>query len=287
MQAFRLLQYQQTALSGTREPQDHTPRVAARHPMNMGVTILSSDPEFALPTLVSIDDNRTMSRTRRPGDPAGETKTAREPKTEKRGGNDNVPSTLPWLAGVVLAVALAAVPAGADDLKGRNRADRKIAGGDRDQSRRRRVLVQQDRSWRLCRRAGRSRQGDGGATRCSRRICRLPEFRANHRCRRPRAPGTLRSCRRTPERETKMGFGPIYEVADATYIVKAGSAITNFATLDQPGVKVAAEYNTTTMRGAVAHLKNAKVIGLSDLRRDLRLAEERRDRRLRAVARPA
>src|SRR6201986_5061833 len=27
-----------------------------------------------------------------------------------------------------------------------------------------------------------------------------------------------------PERETKMSFGPIYEVADATYIVKAGSS---------------------------------------------------------------
>jgi polar amino acid transport system substrate-binding protein len=61
-------------------------------------------------------------------------------------------------------------------------------------------------------------------------------------------------------RMTKMSFGPIYEVADATYIVKAGSGITNFASLDQLGVKVAAEYNTTTMRGAVAHLKNAKVI---------------------------
>ena len=61
-------------------------------------------------------------------------------------------------------------------------------------------------------------------------------------------------------RETKMSFGPIYEVADATYIVKPGSSIMNFAQLDQPGVKVAAEYNTTTMRGAVAHLKKAKVI---------------------------
>ena len=61
-------------------------------------------------------------------------------------------------------------------------------------------------------------------------------------------------------RTTKMGFGPIYEVADATYIVKAGSPVTNFQTLDQPGIKVAVEYNTTTMRGAVAHLKNAKVI---------------------------
>lgn len=64
-----------------------------------------------------------------------------------------------------------------------------------------------------------------------------------------------------PEREGRMSFGPIYEVTDATYIVKAGSPATNFATLDQPGVKVAAVNNTTTMRGAIAHLKNAKVTG--------------------------
>src|SRR5216684_5871283 len=64
-----------------------------------------------------------------------------------------------------------------------------------------------------------------------------------------------------PERETKMSFGPIYEVADSTYIVKAGSPVTDFQALDQPGVKVAAVNNTTTMRGAQAHLKNAKVTG--------------------------
>jgi polar amino acid transport system substrate-binding protein len=64
-----------------------------------------------------------------------------------------------------------------------------------------------------------------------------------------------------PERETKMSFGPIYEVADATYIVKAGSPVKDFATLDLPGVKVAAVNNTTTMRGAKAHLKNAEVTG--------------------------
>jgi polar amino acid transport system substrate-binding protein len=63
------------------------------------------------------------------------------------------------------------------------------------------------------------------------------------------------------ERETKMSFGPIYEVAEATYIVKPGSTVTNFQTLDQPGIKVAAVNNTTTMRGAVAHLKHAKVTG--------------------------
>src|SRR5947209_14817657 len=64
-----------------------------------------------------------------------------------------------------------------------------------------------------------------------------------------------------PEREARMSFGPIYEVADATYIVKAGSPATNFQTLDQPGAKVAAVNNTTTMRGAIAHLKNAQVTG--------------------------
>ncbi len=64
-----------------------------------------------------------------------------------------------------------------------------------------------------------------------------------------------------PERASKLSFGPVYQVADATYIIKAGSPIKDFATLDQPGVKVAAVNGTTTMRGAIAHLKNAKVTG--------------------------
>src|SRR6187402_1187 len=63
------------------------------------------------------------------------------------------------------------------------------------------------------------------------------------------------------EREKMMSFGPAYEVADATYIVKAGSRVTNFATLDQAGTEVAAVRNTTTMRGAQAHLKKATVTG--------------------------
>src|SRR6202158_289192 len=64
-----------------------------------------------------------------------------------------------------------------------------------------------------------------------------------------------------PERETKMSFGPTYEVADATYIVKAGSSATDFNTLDQPGIKVAAVNNTTTISGAIERLKNTKVVG--------------------------
>jgi polar amino acid transport system substrate-binding protein len=64
-----------------------------------------------------------------------------------------------------------------------------------------------------------------------------------------------------PERESRMSFGPTYEVADATYIVKAGSSVADFKTLDQPGIKVAAVNNTTTMRGAIAHLRHAEVTG--------------------------
>jgi polar amino acid transport system substrate-binding protein len=65
------------------------------------------------------------------------------------------------------------------------------------------------------------------------------------------------------EREKRMSFGPVYEVADATYIVKAGSKVTNFATLDEAGTEVGAVNNTTTMRGAQAHLKKATVTGYS------------------------
>ena len=64
-----------------------------------------------------------------------------------------------------------------------------------------------------------------------------------------------------PERAKKIAFGPIYEVSEATYIVKAGSPIKDFASLDQAGVNVVAVNDTTTMRGAMAHLKNAKVTG--------------------------
>src|ERR1700687_4103963 len=39
-----------------------------------------------------------------------------------------------------------------------------------------------------------------------------------------------------PERETRMSFGPTYEVAEATYIVNAGSSATDFQTLDEGGV---------------------------------------------------
>src|SRR4030088_43031 len=40
-----------------------------------------------------------------------------------------------------------------------------------------------------------------------------------------------------PEREARMSFGPTYEVADATYIVKAGSPATHLQKLHSPRPK--------------------------------------------------
>jgi polar amino acid transport system substrate-binding protein len=66
----------------------------------------------------------------------------------------------------------------------------------------------------------------------------------------------------------------------------SGLAVTNFATLDQPGIKVAAVNNTTTMRGAIAHLKNAKVTGYQTYDEIFGLLKAARSS-VRAVARPA
>jgi len=73
------------------------------------------------------------------------------------------------------------------------------------------------------------------------------------------------------ERAKKLAFGPIYNVADATYIVRAGSPIQSAEQLDQPGVKVAAVANTTTMRGAARVLKNTTVVGYQSVDEIVRL----------------
>jgi polar amino acid transport system substrate-binding protein len=63
------------------------------------------------------------------------------------------------------------------------------------------------------------------------------------------------------ERAKKLAFGPIYNAADATYIVRPGSTVQTAEQLDVPGMKIAAVANTTTMRGAARVLKNTTVVG--------------------------
>lgn len=113
---------------------------------------------------------------------------------------------------------------------------------------------------RLCGRSGRSGQGHGKKARSG---VEFVEHQNSGQITDGAANGSwdVTFLPKDGERERRMSFGPVYEVAEATYIVKPGSTATDFATLDQPGVKVAAVNATTTMRGAQAHLKHAKIIG--------------------------
>jgi polar amino acid transport system substrate-binding protein len=218
----------------------------------MGVTILSFDREFALPTLVSIDDNAAERQ-------AG-CRPANKTTTRKNGeGNEMSGRCLPWL-GLALGVAMMAMPANAQDLKGEIAPTGKLrvaigisaAGGafwsNKNESGAY-VGVPVDLGKAMAAQLGvpveyvafpNSGQITDAASKGAWDVTFLPQ---------------------DPERESRMTFGPIYEVADATYIVKAGSPIKDFASLDQAGVKVAAVNNTTTMRGAQAHLKSAEVKG--------------------------
>src|ERR1700761_9545054 len=54
-----------------------------------------------------------------------------------------------------------------------------------------------------------------------------------------------------PERETRMSFGPIYEVADGPYIAQAASPITTSRSLDSRAIKSETANNTTTMPAAL------------------------------------
>jgi molybdate transport system substrate-binding protein len=67
------------------------------------------------------------------------------------------------------------------------------------------------------------------------------------------------------ERAKRLAFGPIYNVADATYLVRAGLPVETAEQLDRPGMKVAAVANTTTMRGAARSLKNTPVVGIQSV----------------------
>ena len=146
-------------------------RSAASAGSSTAATALQPTSSSALPGLVAVrpmrprlEGHSTELTGRRPG----------------RGGN-RCPVNCRALAGLVLGVHDDCRAGTCRCPEGRNRADRQAAGGDRDQPGGRRVLVDQDRIRRLCRRAGRSRQGNGGAARRARRICRAPEFRADHR----------------------------------------------------------------------------------------------------------
>lgn len=61
------------------------------------------------------------------------------------------------------------------------------------------------------------------------------------------------------ERRKRLDVGPVYFVAESTYLVRPGSDIRNLADVDRPDVRVIGIANTTTIRSAARTLKNTKV----------------------------
>ena len=114
-----------------------------------------------------------------------------------------------------------------------------------------------------------------------------PEFRDRSPMPRRKATGTSPSCRRMPSARPICVSGRSTRSRMRPTSSRPARPSRISSTLDQPGIKVAAVNNTTTMRGALAHLKNAKVTGYQTYDEIFSLVEERRDRRVCAVARPA
>lgn len=65
------------------------------------------------------------------------------------------------------------------------------------------------------------------------------------------------------DRARKIDFGPVYNVAESTFLVRPGSSIASLADVDKPGVTVVAVADTTTMRAAAGWLKQTNVQGFN------------------------
>jgi len=63
------------------------------------------------------------------------------------------------------------------------------------------------------------------------------------------------------ERAKALDFGPVYNIAEATFLVPANSTAQTLEDLDKPGIKLAAVNNTTTMRAAQRSLKQPMITG--------------------------
>ncbi len=63
------------------------------------------------------------------------------------------------------------------------------------------------------------------------------------------------------DRAKKIDFGPVYNVAESTFLVRAGSTIATVPEVDRPGVKIVAVADTTTMRACEAWAKQTRVTG--------------------------
>ena len=64
------------------------------------------------------------------------------------------------------------------------------------------------------------------------------------------------------ERRQRVAFGPSYNLFESTCLVLGGSVFRTVSDLDRPGVRVAGEANTTTIRAAARELKSASILAV-------------------------
>ena len=67
------------------------------------------------------------------------------------------------------------------------------------------------------------------------------------------------------DRATKIDFGPVYNVAESTFLTRPGLSIGSVPEVDRPGVRIVAVADTTTMRACAAWAKQAVVTGFSTI----------------------
>ena len=68
------------------------------------------------------------------------------------------------------------------------------------------------------------------------------------------------------ERRKRVAFGPAYAVFESTCLVLGSSGFRTISDLDRPGVRVAGETNTTTIRAAAGVLKSATIVAAPSVR---------------------
>ena len=66
-------------------------------------------------------------------------------------------------------------------------------------------------------------------------------------------------------RAQKLDFGPVYNLTESTWLVRAGVTLKTQADVDDPTVRPIAVANTTTMRAACAALKRVEVKGYATM----------------------
>ena len=67
------------------------------------------------------------------------------------------------------------------------------------------------------------------------------------------------------DRARKIDFGPVYNIAESTFIVRAGSPIATLEEVDNSSVRVVAVADTTTLRACAAWLKHTSVAGFGSV----------------------